>query len=320
MPATTTTRTALTKPDGNPVTGDFVDITVINANMDKIDAFAGASICTSAARPATPFDGQLARETDTRRVIVRNATSSVWDPVSGAFTCTAATRPGTPHDGQLIRETDTRRVAMYNSTQAEWQNVNGAYICTSATRPGVPFDGMLIRETDTRRVYVYNATQAVWDLIYNGIIGPPTGVLFAQRTANSAGKQNNTMANDTQLVLPVVSGGIYFVDSQIIYTSPTAAQFQAGWSGPAASTFDWASWGVGQSVTAFEGVIKVEARTLAQTSFNGGAAATILTMRPGGLFVAGANGSLTFQWAQAVTTASNTIVNTNSWVRAMRVG
>lgn len=76
-----TPRLGLQKPDPNPVTGDFVDISVLNANMDKIDAVISATVCTSGTRPGSPYDGQIIRETDTGRVYIRNNTAAAWDPV-----------------------------------------------------------------------------------------------------------------------------------------------------------------------------------------------------------------------------------------------
>jgi hypothetical protein len=81
MPLAPTTRLGLVKPDPNPTTGDFVDVTVINANSDKIDAAVGATVCTSGTRPASPYDGQVIRETDTRRMYIWNATQAAWDQV-----------------------------------------------------------------------------------------------------------------------------------------------------------------------------------------------------------------------------------------------
>lgn len=277
--ATTTTRLALRKPDPNPVTGDFVDVAAdLNANSDKIDAAISSTICTSATRPGAPFDGQIIRETDTRRMYIRNATQSAWDPF------------------------------------------NAATICTSGTRPSSPYDGLIIRETDTRKVYVWNATNSAWDLVGDPVAVIPPNVQFIRRTSNSAGKQNNTMANDGVLQFTVVSGGIYVLDSQILYTSPAAADFQIGFSGPGSSTFDWSSWGSGGSVTTFEGVVKYEARDISQTALIGGSDAVKLTCRPGGVFIAGAAGTLAFRWAQFTTTASDTIVYAGSWMRLMRVG
>jgi hypothetical protein len=319
MPTPTfTSKLALTKPDPNPTTGDFVDVSTLNTDFDKIDDAIGTTAATSGARPASPFAGQLIRESDTRKVRVWNPTQATWDPVTGTFVGTSGARPATPSDGMLYRETDTRRLAVYNGTSTAWETINGAFVCTSGTRPGVLFDGMIIRETDTRRVYIWNATQSAWELVYNGLAAPPAGTMFAARTSNSAGKQNNTMAADSQLVVPVVAG-TYIVDSQIIYTSPTTAGFQAGWSAPGSSTFSWSSWGPGSAVTASEGVTKYEGRSLAVTALLGGAGATVLTLRPGGLLVSGGSGSLTFRWAQQTTIASDTVVQTDSWVRAVRV-
>lgn len=363
MPLTPTTRLGLVTIDPNPTTGDFVDPSVINANMTALDAVIGATPATSSARPATPFNGQLIRESDTRRVMVRNSTSSVWDPVSGAFTCTSSTRPGTPYDGQIIRETDTRKVLVYNATQVSWdpvtgtffgtsaarpstvaasdgvlfretdtrrvviwnntsgawETVNGAFTCTSGSRPGVVFDGMLIRETDTRRVYVWNATQSAWDLIFNGLVGPPVGTLFARRTTTSAGKQNATLADDTQLQVPVVSGGVYIMDGHIIYTSPQAADLQIAWTQLASSSMEWTGGGLGAGITGVEGTYKMEDRNLTQPAQIGGADANLLVCKPSGLFVAGSSGTVALRWAQWTTTASDTLLYSSSWIRFTRV-
>lgn len=85
MAATFTTRLALRKPDPDPSTGDFVNVaTDISASMDKIDASIGAINCTSSARPASPYVGQFARETDTGNLIICTATPSTWARVFNA--------------------------------------------------------------------------------------------------------------------------------------------------------------------------------------------------------------------------------------------
>lgn len=361
MPLTPTTRLGLVTIDPNATTGDFVDPSVINANMTALDAVIGATPATSSARPATPFNGQLIRESDTRRVMVRNSTSSVWDPVSGAFTCTSVTRPGTPYDGQIIRETDTRksyvynatqtawdplgaattctsgtrpaspydgmiiretdtrRIAVYNATSTVWDTANGAFVCTSGTRPGSPFDGMLIRETDTRRVYIWNATQSAWDLVFNGLAGPPVGTLFARRTSTSTAKQNSTLADDTQLQIPVVSGGVYMMDGHIIYSGPAAGDLQLAWTQLASSSMEWTGGGLGAGITGVEGTYKMEDRNLTQSAQIGAGDANILVAKPSGLFIAGSSGTVALRWAQWTTTASDTVLYSSSWVRFTRV-
>lgn len=77
-----TPRLLLQKPNPNPITGDFLDVAVLNANFDKIDGALGAQPVTSATRPASPYDGKFIRETDTKRYYVRNNTQAVWDQIA----------------------------------------------------------------------------------------------------------------------------------------------------------------------------------------------------------------------------------------------
>jgi hypothetical protein len=81
--ATTTTRLALTKPAGS----ENIDVTILNANADKIDAVAGFTPVTSGTRPAAPFSGQAIRETDTGNTYVHNGgtpASAGWIQIPNA--------------------------------------------------------------------------------------------------------------------------------------------------------------------------------------------------------------------------------------------
>jgi len=90
--ATTTTKLALTKPDPNPTTGDFLDVSVLNTNADKIDDAVGVLTCTSSTRPTggARWVGRLIRETDTNnRVYMWDGTNwiQLYDPTwTGAWT------------------------------------------------------------------------------------------------------------------------------------------------------------------------------------------------------------------------------------------
>lgn len=80
MATTTTTRLALVKP--TPGSGEPVNVTNhLNLNWDRLDAAVGALICTEATKPASPWDGQFIRTTDTRRLYVWNATQGAWDQI-----------------------------------------------------------------------------------------------------------------------------------------------------------------------------------------------------------------------------------------------
>lgn len=117
-----TTRLSLVAPD--PGTSEPVDLADHLAdNWAKIDASIGAFPCTEATKPGSPFDGQIIRTTDTRRVYVYNATQTRWEQVLGATICTSATRPTNVTDGLFIRETDTSRVYVRNDTGATWDRM-----------------------------------------------------------------------------------------------------------------------------------------------------------------------------------------------------
>lgn len=78
--ATSTSRLALTKP----VTSENYDVSIFNANADKVDAAAGFQPVTSTTRPAAPYSGQAIRETDTGKLYVHAGTvpaSAGWKQV-----------------------------------------------------------------------------------------------------------------------------------------------------------------------------------------------------------------------------------------------
>lgn len=89
-----TNRLSLYKPGGGS-TGVYVpdeqaDIDKINSNMDVIDAAIGGPSFTSVTRPATPYDGQMIFETDTKNIKVFSATLGTWQSASASARGTGA--------------------------------------------------------------------------------------------------------------------------------------------------------------------------------------------------------------------------------------
>lgn len=80
-----TTRLNLYKPGGGSsgliLPDEAADVDKLNGNMDVIDAAVGAFICTSATHPATPYDGQIIYETDTKYTQVYRAATSNFVPI-----------------------------------------------------------------------------------------------------------------------------------------------------------------------------------------------------------------------------------------------
>ena len=98
-----TTRLGLNKPNPDPVTGDFVDVTKLNENADSIDSSISFTVCTSTSRPSPPFQGQAILETDTG--IAQVWGGSAWIPIlisKAEFTGNLGI--GTVSDGNNLRK------------------------------------------------------------------------------------------------------------------------------------------------------------------------------------------------------------------------
>lgn len=159
--ATSTTRLGLTKPAGS----DVVDVAVLNANSDKIDAAVGIVVCTSTTRPTSPYIGQQVYETDTKQL--QTYTSSGWQPtvnttafstiaqaaispLSSTAVATQAARDAlfpSPAQGNAVWRVDKgweeRYFAAYNSstnpggaTPAGWYPVSGNMPKASVVKSG----------------------------------------------------------------------------------------------------------------------------------------------------------------------------------------
>jgi hypothetical protein len=128
--ATTTTKLALTKPDGT----DLVDIAVLNANADKIDTASGAFVCTSTTRPASPWNGQLIFETDTLNALVYRTSSTSWNIVGGSTV--SSDPPANAGSGNFWWDSDNGKLYIYynDGNTSQWVSAN-------SNTSGVPIVG-----------------------------------------------------------------------------------------------------------------------------------------------------------------------------------
>jgi hypothetical protein len=128
--ATTTTKLALTKPDGT----DLVDIAVLNANADKIDTASGAFVCTSTTRPASPWNGQLIFETDTLNALVYRTSSTSWNIVGGSTV--SENPPANAGNGNFWWDSDNGKLYIFynDGNTSQWVSAN-------SNTSGVPIVG-----------------------------------------------------------------------------------------------------------------------------------------------------------------------------------
>jgi len=65
-----------------PGSAEPYSVSSFNSMITSLDAAVSVTLCTSATRPASPFDGQAIFETDTSLAYVYDG--SGWQPISSA--------------------------------------------------------------------------------------------------------------------------------------------------------------------------------------------------------------------------------------------
>lgn len=97
--------------------------TALHPALDRIDSLLGFTLCTSASRPANPFEGQTIHETDTDyKYILQGGT---WRAHGIAYKTktTFLTTPNPTSQGMLVYLLDERRMFVWNGFR--WQRVTG---------------------------------------------------------------------------------------------------------------------------------------------------------------------------------------------------
>lgn len=202
--ATNTTRLALRKPDGTPITGDAVDVSLdLNANWDKVDAAVGAVACTSGARPGSPYNGQMARETDTGNLILWNG--SAWKRVfmesdgdfPDGFRAVLGTTGTTFIAGYVTADTQDR-IKIFGSGEILWGS--GAIAGDTNLKRD---SANVLRTNDSLTVdidlSVGGNANVTGDVNVTGKVVPGVGFFFKERViyANAAASGNFTKASYT---------------------------------------------------------------------------------------------------------------------------
>lgn len=186
--STTTSRLGLTKPTEAT---DLVDVDVINANMDLLDATAALGYVTTSTRPSTTvFAGRAIFESDTGLAVVSNgsspASASWLYPGAVAQNKTNSTRPTVVVAGELVRESDTGNLLVHNGTapaSGGWEQLrSNVRVFTSSTRPGSPttFAGLAIKESDTHNLLIHNGStpaSAGWEHVSLPVVSSTANIV-----------------------------------------------------------------------------------------------------------------------------------------------
>ncbi|MEV7895330.1 hypothetical protein [Streptomyces cyaneofuscatus] len=152
---------------------------------------------------------------------------------------------------------------------------------------------------------------------------PPTGdVVGVTRTVDKAADEqvvsSIVLQDDDHLTLPVSAGGRYAIDACLIASGDPAGDLLLTLAAPLGSTGHWAPGGITLGVSDGTGSLRLTRYDPGQSIGVGVTAAGII-VTPLGTITAGANGSITVQWAQNVATATATVLRAGSWLRLTRV-
>ncbi|MFJ2848315.1 hypothetical protein [Streptomyces rubiginosohelvolus] len=175
----------------------------------------------------------------------------------------------------------------------------------------------------------YLGSQVQWIASLKGAKGdkgdagtPPTGdQVGVTRTVDKPTDEqvlsSTILQDDDHLTIPVTAGGRYVIDAMLAVDGDPAADLLLTLAAPPGSTGYWTPGAITLGVSDGTGSIRLT-RYAPGTPIGVGVTAAGLIVAPLGSITAGANGTITVQWAQNVSSATPTILRAGSWLRVTR--
>lgn len=154
------------------------------------------------------------------------------------------------------------------------------------------------------------------------------GVLIARCTADTTKNANVTLGDITGMSAALAANATYLIEAWIFYQSNPTADMKLAVTLPSGATGIWGSWGVPfftAPVVGSERVNYIDTGTLdivnaltvgGDDEFTG---SVWISCRPTGFVTTTSAGTLQFQFAQATSDASNSIIKSGSFCRLTRV-
>ncbi len=146
--------------------------------------------------------------------------------------------------------------------------------------------------------------------------------IFAKKLANEDRSATTTLADDSELFLPLEANASYHVRFLIIYAAVSAAGFQVAWSTPAGSTGSRWALGSGPAQTSATDVGgRFGVHSFGTAVRYGDRASTTLFMGAAeeGVIDTTNAGTLALQWSQAVSNASPARIAAGSYMQLQRL-
>jgi hypothetical protein len=226
---------------------------------------------------------------------------------------------------QQARRTGERSPSVRGS---DWQMatvtvVNADGTVDTADIPAIRCMETYLQPTVGDLIYVTQESSGNWLAWGRGSAGTFAlgSTVVARKTANTSRASTTSIAADPHLSINVVAG-TYQVDAFLLYDGDNAADLKLGWFAPASTTGGWWPGGSDSSnttqaaTTRWGGLTDFSVSTLPVACIGSG---TVVTCRPVGTAVVTGTGQISLAWAQQASSATATVVRTNSWLQLRRI-
>jgi len=302
--STLSTRLSLYLPASDGSENYNVVTDLIN-NWNKVDAAVGAVAVTSSTRPASAYNGQWIRETDTGRLYVSNGTL----PGSASFTVqpfvvgVAAISASSTRMLKCRTTGDSDDRVFLGSDGVAWWGPGNAAVDTNLYRSAAN----LLKTDDSLTVN--------GDLTVLGV----GQQVYLERTSDTTTTSDATVNADAFFTFAMAASATYIVEIHAIVNG-TSGDLQTTWTTPASSTGSKQCHGPALSSTdRTDTTVRSSAHAFA-TAVNYGlnSASAIALIEYGQVKTVGA-GTWTWNWAQNTSNAAGTTVETNSYCIIRRV-
>lgn len=139
--------------------------------------------------------------------------------------------------------------------------------------------------------------------------------VFARKTSDETVNGSAALQDDNELTVAVEASATYLLELHLIQNSGATPGFKLSFSIPTGATWVSGSYNAGSSVANEQfGVMPL----VGLSGITGAGANSLLIVRSL-ITISTTAGSVTLQWAQNTSNASDTIVRSGSWLRLMRV-
>ena len=191
---------------------------------------------------------------------------------------------------------------------------------TFVTPLGAADEGMRSYLADSKRIDLWNGS--AW--VLESYVPPQVNV---RKTSDESVTSSTVLQNDNELLLTYSANATYGISAGLFTDGATAGDLQVAFAFTAAAgtRISWAGPGPAETIASYAGDALFYARNAATTSPTSGltyglAGGTVIMVPLAGILVVGSTpGTLQLMWAQGTSSATATVVKTDSWLQLERV-